>query len=630
MRILKFVIASLVVSGGAVGAERLTARTFLPALVPSAVAVEAQSPASDPATAPPEAQPEPGAEAPPAPEVGSAAVAGLQAELTEIARRANVGAQVGVLVVSLERGDTLFSLNPDVPLAPASNMKLYSTAAALYYLGPEFRYSTYVLGLGEVENGVLHGDLILYGTGDPALTGRMLGASIVPMRALADTLLARGIREVRGDVIGDGSYFDAEWLGRGWNPDNFGTWYSAPVGALNFGENLTSLEVRPGAVGAPAQITTTPATHGLAVVNRTITNAGGGTMIRIQYEPEGLTVRGQMARGSSGIARAAPVVDPTNYAAAVFHQVLAGRGIQVHGGVRSIYAAEESPVTFANRQNRNGNAQPHPRVLAIHLSPTLAELASVTNHISHNLFAEALMKTVGRVALGEGTFDAGSRAIRYFLECEAGVDTTALAIMDGSGLSPLNRVTARATVQLLDAMTRNEHWEDFFTSLPEAGRPRPRGLNRMLGTPAVGNLRAKTGTIRTVSALSGYVRSADGELLAFSILGNNLPASTWLQKRIEDQIGIRLAHFERTAGSPALAGRSGRAAPAARSQQPAAQQPQQRPAATTGGRDYRIRPGDTLDRIARQNRTTVRAIEQANPGINPNRIRAGQTIRLPE
>jgi serine-type D-Ala-D-Ala carboxypeptidase/endopeptidase (penicillin-binding protein 4) len=628
MRNKKLLGLSLLLGAGILGTDKLVARG-----TPAAAPVVAQGTAVEPRATVPDV---PVPAAAPTPAAPSRQLLQLRSELEQIVARSNTGAQVGVLAVSLDRGDTLFSVNPDVPLAPASNMKLYSTAAALYYLGPDFRYSTYVLADGEIQNGVLQGNLVLYGTGDPSMSGRMLGGAVTPLRALADTLRARGIVEVHGDVVGDGSYFDSEWVGRGWSPDNFGAWYSAPVGALSVAENVASIRVTPGpAPGTPAVISTTPGTEGFAVINRVQTVASGQTSIRIAYEPEGLVVNGRIARGHPGIARSAPIVDPSNFTAAVFRRVLGEQGIRVTGGVRTIHDAEQSPVTFAHRAARNGESGAHPRVLATHLSPTLEELISVTNHVSHNLFAEALLKTVGRVALGEGTFDAGSLAIRYFLECEAGLDTTTLALVDGSGLSPLNRVSARNTIYLLDLMTRSEHWEAFNRSLPEAGRPRPRGLNRMLGTPAVGNLRAKTGTIRTVSALSGYVRTADGERVAFSIIANNLPASTWAAKRIEDQIGARLAEFRRgdAAAAAAIAAAAEEAAQAPAPEAAPADRAEPRaqaPARTASPRSYTIRAGDSFDRIARRHGTTVAALERANPGVNPRRIQPGQTIRLPD
>src|SRR5690606_26344585 len=145
-------------------------------------------------------------------------------------------------------------------LVPASNLKLYSTAAALYFLGPDFRYSTYLLGDGDLRDGVLTGDLILYGTGDPAISGRMLESTTATFDALADSLAALGVREVRGDVVGDGSYFDDAWIGEGWDEDDRMRWYAAPVGALSFAENMVSVRVLPGGVGEPAQLRTTPET----------------------------------------------------------------------------------------------------------------------------------------------------------------------------------------------------------------------------------------------------------------------------------------------------------------------------------------------------------------------------------
>ncbi|MBA2243796.1 MAG: D-alanyl-D-alanine carboxypeptidase/D-alanyl-D-alanine-endopeptidase [Gemmatimonadetes bacterium] len=588
------------------------------AQAPAAQAPVAQMPADAPSAPAGDSAPS----APVASEVEAAALTGLRNDLLSSIREPGWReVRYGVMVVSLDRGDTLFALNPDLPLAPASNMKLFSTAAAYYYLGPNFRYSTYALADGELQNGAIEGDLILFGTGDPAISGRLASGSVAVLRALADSLLASGVREVRGDVVGDGSYFDSEWLGRGWNPENFMAWYSAPIGALSFAENVVSVQVRPGGgPGQPARITTAPQTQGLAVANQVRTVASGGTVVRFEHGEQGLVISGQIGRAHPGVAHSVPVVDPTNYAAAALRSVLQEKGIQVHGAVRAIHDARESRVSLLGG-NAAAGQRPHPRVLAVHLSPPLSEIAKLTNHISHNLYAEALLKTAGRVALGEGSFDAGARAVRYLLECEGGaVDTTAMQIVDGSGLSPLNRVTARSLIQLLDLMTRSEHWESYNASLPEAGRPRPEGLQRMSGTPAERNLRAKTGTIQNVSSLSGYVRSADGERLAFAIMANDVP-STWRAKRTEDAIGASLASFSRTAAPPPIPARAG-AAP----RHPTARQPAAR---ATGARSYRVRQGDTLDGIARRHGISLQALQQANPGVDPRRIRPGQTLRIP-
>jgi D-alanyl-D-alanine carboxypeptidase/D-alanyl-D-alanine-endopeptidase (penicillin-binding protein 4) len=435
-------------------------------------------------------------------------------------------ARFSILVVSLDRGDTLFAVAPDLPLAPASNMKLYTTAAALHYLGPGFRYSTYLSIDGEVRDGILQGDVILRGTGDPSLSERMLGSGAAPFGEMIDSLRALGIREVTGDVIGDGSWFDAEWLAPDWEMDDRLTWYAAPVGGLGFAENMVRVRVAPGrAAGDPARITTSPATVGLALRNEVRTAGSGRTRVRFEHAADGILVTGTVLRGRPGTERVLPVVDPANYAAAGLRAAMEGRGIAVHGRTRAGVA-------------RGGR----PRIIAEHLSPPLAELVSVTNHVSHNLFAEALLKTIGRVVAGEGSYRAGAGVVERFVAGVTDAAPGALRVVDGSGLSRPNRTAAGATVALLEYAARSDLAGSFIPSLPQAGTAD--GLRRMYDTPAAGNLRAKTGTIREVSALSGYVTAADGERLAFSIISNGLRAG-WRAKSLEDRVAVRLASFSR-------------------------------------------------------------------------------------
>ena len=165
----------------------------------------------------------------------------------------------GVMVVSLDHGDTLFAYRADEALAPASNLKLYTSAAALYYLGPEYRYATYLATDGKVEDGVLTGDLHLYGTGDPTLSERAAVTGMEVWRAFADTLAAQGVREIRGDIVGDGSYFQGPGTGAGWQFSYINAWYAAPAGALSFNENVVTLRVRPGdQVGWRPEVLTVP------------------------------------------------------------------------------------------------------------------------------------------------------------------------------------------------------------------------------------------------------------------------------------------------------------------------------------------------------------------------------------
>jgi D-alanyl-D-alanine carboxypeptidase/D-alanyl-D-alanine-endopeptidase (penicillin-binding protein 4) len=455
------------------------------------------------------------------------AVGRLRVELSDLLQGATEsGALYSAIVVSIDRGDTLFALNPDLPLAPASNMKIYTTGAALYYLGPGFRHSTRLMIDGDVRDGVLHGNVILYGTGDPAISDRLLGQATGPFILMADALREIGVSAVAGDVIGDGSWFDAEWLAPNWESDDRMSWYAAPVGALSFAENVVRVRVQPGAQpGDSARVTTLPATIGLALRNEVATVASGPTRVSFDHQGDAIVVRGTIRRAHRGVERTMPVADPANYAAAALRAVLEDHGIAVAGRTRS----DPYPATGA-------------RVIAEHRSPPLSSLAAVTNRVSHNLFAEALLKTLGRTTAGEGSFAAGAAAVEAFLAAEMPDVRPWVSVIDGSGLSRPNRVTTRATVTLLDYLWRSDHAGPFVASLPQAGRAD--GLRRMYDLPAAGNVRAKTGTISGVSALSGYVTAENGERLVFSIVCNRAPRS-WRAKSVEDAFATSLAGFTR-------------------------------------------------------------------------------------
>ena len=270
--------------------------------------------------------------------------------------------------------------------------------------------------------------------------------------------------------------------------------------------------------------------------------------------------------------------------------------------------------------------KPPLRVLAIHESPPLFEILEVVNKKSHNLLAEQTLRTVGRVALGQGTVEAGARAVEHLLKEESADGFANLHIYDGSGLSVLNRVTTRSIIHLLSFMSKSPMWNDYWETLPEAGERD--GLHRMYRTAADHNLRAKTGTIDNVSALSGYVRAANGERLAFSIISNSVP-STYRAKRIEDAIGARLAAFDRAADGTAVEVPANPATAAPRSSTKRLA-PAPAPRSTTARTaTYTIRKGDTLEGIAKRNGTTVLALRRANPGINPRRLIPGKKVVLP-
>ncbi len=458
----------------------------------------------------------------------------------------------GILAISMERGDTLFALNHDVPLAPASNQKLFTSAAALHLLGPEYRFSTFLLTDGKIEAGVLEGDLILYGTGDPSISDRLLDSSIAPFARFARELRARGIHTVRGDVVGDGTFFEGPTRRDSWNPADLNDWFTAPATALSFNENVVTLRIQPSAPGARPRVLTLPEGADLPLINGgwTTQSRTSTPLLLVRDDPDGpIEIRGDISRGQAEVWRRLTVSDPAGYAASVFSSVLEDHGIRVLGTSRHVTLREESQVSRprviapAFRDGEEGAARtPALRTLAVHESPPLTELLSVVNKASHNLFADLLLLSIGRISGEGGSFDGGGRAATRFLVAQVGIPEGEIHLEDGSGLSRLNRASPGAIVRLLAYMSASDLAAPFFGSLPEAGNRRE--LSRMARTAAAGNLRAKTGTIDRVSALSGIVHSLNGEEILFSIVVNDV-SSTFAAKRVEDQIGARLARFTR-------------------------------------------------------------------------------------
>jgi len=460
------------------------------------------------------------------------------------------GAEWGVLAVSLERGDTLVALGSDARLAPASNQKLFTTAAALQYFGPEFRFPTFLLTDGEVRNGILDGNLIVYGTGDPAISDRLLSGPTEPFREFARVLEEMGIHTVTGDVIGDPSFFEGPTRHPSWNARDLDDWYAAPVSALTFSENVVTLQVRGGAPGTAPLIVTDPPGAGILVANAATTVDGpvSSPLLLVRDGPDGdIEIRGEVRSGAGEIWRVLTVSDPAEYAASVFRGVLQEQGIRVEGSARSLGADEHSGLTrskvVAPAFQRSGEAPL--RTLAVHRSPPVRDLLKVMNRVSHNLYAELFLFELGRITTGTGSFGSGAQALTDYLIDVVGVAPADILIEDGSGLSRFNRATASSFVALLGHVAETPNADTFWASLPEAGNRQE--LGRMYRSLAAGNLRAKTGTISRVSALSGVVRGVGGEPILFSILSNNVP-STSTAKGVEDRIGIELASFARSWG----------------------------------------------------------------------------------
>ena len=439
----------------------------------------------------------------------------------------------GILVKSLRGGETLYERNSRRLLMPASNMKVVTLAAAAERLGWDYTYPTVLFAAGPIADGMLRGDLVVVGSGDPSLT---IEAGDALFADWADALQRAGVRTVAGRVIGDDNAFEDNGLGFGWSWDDLPDDYAAAVSALQFNENTVHVAIAPGpSAGDSAGVHVTPPGSSLAIVNSVMTSASGApTAIRTRRLPGSmrLELTGTIAAGAPPAALAVSVDNPTLFFATALRTALITRGLDIRGAAVDIDDVDATPP-------RGG--QP----LATHRSPPLSTLALRLMKDSQNLYAETLLKTLGaRDGAGGATAEGGRREVAAALQ-SWGVAPDSLIQRDGSGLSRYDYVTADALVTILAHVAGDQRLRGpFDASLPIAGRDGSL-MNRMKGTPAEGNARAKTGSMSNVRGLSGYVTAASGEPLVFAILANNFDVPGPTISATEDAIVVRLATFAR-------------------------------------------------------------------------------------
>ncbi len=413
------------------------------------------------------------------------------------------GARVAFLVYDLEQKKILFAARPDEPMAPASNMKILTTAAALDMLGGGFCFTTRAFAVGPVRGGLLQGDLVLSAGGDPSWCGKVPGRDVpAVIESLARALERRGIRRVAGRLLVDATFFDREFVHPDWPAGQLQAYYEAPVGALTLAEACLTVRVR-GArrPGLRPRVSLEPPGAGFSLVNRAVTvrRVRGAGLVVGRKGPWTVLVRGRAVAGRSVEFRLA-VADPTAFAAGVLLAGLRRRGIPVEGG----WALLEKPF------RPPAGSRP-----AWRLETPLPRVVRVVNKFSDNLMAEHLFKTLGRMKGGGGSFAGGRRAVLAWL-LSMGLPLEGVEIRDGSGLSRKNRLTARVLAAVLTRAWRSPWGRLFSGSLPVGGVDGT--LRRRMGdAPLKGKVLAKTGWIRGASALSGYLLRGKG-VLAFSIL----------------------------------------------------------------------------------------------------------------
>lgn len=438
----------------------------------------------------------------------AAAPSSLRERIDAVLARPSLSrAEWGIEVRDAATGAVLYTRNADRPLIPASNLKLVVTAAAAHHLPADYRYRTTVYGTGPVRDGVLEGDLVLYGRGDPLISDRYGRDRMSVWEALADSLRARGIRRITGGVVADDSYFEATHVRPDWDPYDLLWWYAAPVGALGFNDNSVVVHIRPGAVGQRARVTWEPRSDYVEMENRTVTvGARGRSTVDLERAgPRRIRAVGQVPSSAGADVEFFAVSNGAEYAGTTFRETLERRGIAIgRAAVRVVADPARSPAAGA-------------AALAEHRSDPLGRVIGPILLNSQNWIAETLLKTVGREVRGEGSWDAGIAVERDFLTRVVGVDAADVTLRDGSGLSEGNRVTARALVQLLAYVNRTPRMRIVRDNLPVSGRD---GSLRSRFPDMPGRVAAKTGYIGNVDSLGGFVTMADGRTAVFAIIAN--------------------------------------------------------------------------------------------------------------
>jgi D-alanyl-D-alanine carboxypeptidase/D-alanyl-D-alanine-endopeptidase (penicillin-binding protein 4) len=435
--------------------------------------------------------------------VGAADVAAAAARLCADPRLAD--ARVGIDVRDLATGEVLASVDADKGFLPASSAKLITAAVALLALGPDFRFTTRLVARGELAGGVLRGDLVLVGAGDPSLGGRHeVDGPLSTLRRAADEALRRGLRSVTGAVLGDDDCFADEGPGDGWSADDEGKAYAAEVSGLCFAENVVRLVLRPTSAGELAALEEQPSVPGLRVRNevRCARTATAVAAARTRG-PDAIVLGGVLGLEGAALPTAVAVPHATAWAAAAMREALLQAGVAVAGPA-------------ADRDAHAAPLAPESATLAEVRSPPLDQLLSVLLADSQNLYGEQLL----RAAAAGAAMPAAAANAKAML-ARLGVDPGGLALADGSGLSRYNLVRPSHLAALLAGMWRSAQRPAFLAALPAAGEGTLR--ERFSSSPFAKRIRAKTGSMRHVVALSGYALRADQAAppLAFAVLVNN-------------------------------------------------------------------------------------------------------------
>lgn len=507
--------------------------------------------AQTPRTAGPRTIPGPTPTASPTPSAFSGqTLADLQANIrSRLSRPELRRGRVGVKIASLATGNEIFAADADKYFMPASNMKNFTVATAIEKLGPDYRLVTSVFAQSQPDaGGTVRGSLRIYGRGDVSISTAFFGTSAsdpetyyMGIDRLAEAIAAAGVKRIEGDLIGDDTYFSGNALPGTWEWDDLQWYYGAEVSALPINDNAVDLTVKPSGQGTRCAVNVTPVNPVIRVVNTCATTASGTLRtLRIEKLPNQnvIEVSGDLPAGNPGFSGSVTVTRPADLFAFLLRQRLEKRGIVITGTARAI---SKTPATSPLEAIE----------IAKLASPPLSEIAARTLKPSQNMYTETLLRTLGENERTRATFpagrprptseDLGISSVKTFLT-SIGLPEDAIVQHDGSGLSRHNLITPEAVVRLYTYMARESKnakvWHDALTIAGVDGTLK----NRFVGTRAEKNVRGKTGTIDQVSALSGYVTTAAGEQLVFSVVVNAVNDGPTRTRAIDD-IVLMLSNF---------------------------------------------------------------------------------------
>ena len=426
-----------------------------------------------------------------------------------------------VKIVELGSGRVVAAENPDTPVTPASNLKLLTTAAALDLLGEDFEFQTTLLVRGSVTNGTLDGDIMIRGSGDPTIGGRFYDDDAA---AVFDTFVValrrEGIQRIRGNAIIEYGYFDDEWVHPTWPPDQLVFWYEAPISSPAAQEGTVIVRVKPGSPGQKGIVELEPPNEFVTIENSCVTQRRGrGVFVGRKQGSNTIIVKGNIRPGDGPTEIPVTVMYPVHYFGNAFHETLERRGIELEG--QPILTRRDSRADW--------------RAIEVVDTP-LPVAVYVINKQSQNHYAEQTIKTLGAEHGRIGSWAEGTRVVEDWLARRVGVSPGQVSMIDGSGMSRENKVSASAFVDVLQYMWKSDSRNVFLTSMPYSGETYSRLRRRINQEPYKRNIYAKTGYIAKVVGLTGYVRATSGRIYAFSLLYNDFP--TWTGPMYELQNSI--------------------------------------------------------------------------------------------